>query len=102
MAMETIIEGYATLQYVRQLIGYLFFSATATPTTLAEAPIGVPLPPMSVPNERDHAMGFNSRPVITERSLMRGAIVAAKGTLSTKEERKADIHNIMPLSLIHI
>ena len=38
---------------------------TEVPTTLAEAPMGVALPPMSVPMERDQASTDRSTPVVT-------------------------------------
>ncbi len=52
----TIAEaGTMYRQYLPQLTGLPCLRAAASPTTLAEAPIGVALPPVSVPIARDHA-----------------------------------------------
>ena len=49
-----IIPGSAYLKNLPQLMGYPSLSAMAVPTTLADAPIGVALPPISVPNASVH------------------------------------------------
>ena len=56
------------------------------PATLAEAPMGVALPPMSVPMERVQARVFRSAPMVADREVITGTMVAAKGMLSTKAE----------------
>jgi hypothetical protein len=63
MPTAKIITGKAYLQNLLQEIGKPSFSAIAIPTTLAEAPIGVPLPPMSVPRANVQARGGKGRPV---------------------------------------
>jgi len=45
-----VVAGIAYFIYFPQLMGCPSLSAIAVPTTLAEAPIGVALPPISVPN----------------------------------------------------
>ena len=50
-----IVAGTITLQYRPHLIICPFFAAVAMPTTLADAPIGVALPPISVPIANAHA-----------------------------------------------
>jgi hypothetical protein len=61
----------------------------ATATTFAEAPIGVPFPPISVPKEVDQIRGSRENPKDSLICLRIGAIVAAKGTLSMIEEPNA-------------
>ena len=65
------------------------------PTTFAEAPIGVALPPISVPMARDQAKTGRAIPETADRLLITGIIVAAKGILSTKALAIPDIHIIM-------
>ena len=44
-----MVAGPEILQYLAQLIGCPDFAETEVPTTFALAPIGVALPPISVP-----------------------------------------------------
>ena len=85
------VAGTALLQYLPHPIGYPFLPATAVPTTLAEAPIGVAAPPISVPIESVHASVARSAGLEAESPLIIGSIVAAKGILSTNAEAIADI-----------
>ena len=79
------------MQNLPQPMRYPSFSAMAVPTTLAEAPMGVALPPMSVPRASVQAMVSRSRFGLADRLLMTGTMVAAKGMLSTMAEAKAEI-----------
>lgn len=71
---------------------------------LAEAPIGVALPPMSVPRDSDHASTeryAGSRvPLAAASPLMTGTIVAANGMLSTMELAIAESHTMMIITNI--
>jgi hypothetical protein len=78
------VIGAITLQYFPHLIIYPSFDAVAIPTTLADAPIGVALPPISVPIARVQERTDKSTPVVAARLLIMGIMVAAKGILSTK------------------
>ena len=73
----------------------LLVVATEIPTTLAEAPIGVALPPISVPIESVHASIGRFAPLDAASVLMIGTIVAANGILSTKALATAEIHRMM-------
>ena len=64
-------------------------AATATPVTLAEAPMGVAMPPMSVPLETVQVSVCRSIPRVSARESRTGTITAAMGTLSTKAEAMA-------------
>ena len=55
MPTTRIVAGTQYLQYLPQLMGWPCLAAAEVPTTLAEAPIGVPLPPRSVPRESAQA-----------------------------------------------
>ena len=57
-----IVAGANRLQYFPQLIGYPSFAATEVPTTFADAPMGVALPPISVPIDNPHASVDRSIP----------------------------------------
>ena len=70
----------------------------AVPTTLAEAPMGVPLPPMSVPRARAQASGGSGIPAAA-RLRITGIIVAAKGMLSTMAEEKAETQRMMVMTM---
>lgn len=65
------------------------------PTTFAEAPIGVALPPMSVPRASVHARTDKSAPEVTARLLMIGIIVAENGILSMIALATAEIQIII-------
>jgi hypothetical protein len=80
-----------------QLTGYPSLSAIAVPTTLADAPIGVPLPPISVPKAKAQANGGKLNPVVFARLLITGTIVAAKGILSIMAEAKADSQRMIDI-----
>ena len=86
-----IIAGAAVLQYLPHPIGYPFFAATDVPTTFADAPIGVALPPMSVPIDSVHARQSSNGWFVPARLLMIGSIVAANGMLSTNALAIAEI-----------
>ena len=49
------VAGAAYLQYFPQPITWPSLAATEMPTTLADAPMGVALPPISVPMDSDEA-----------------------------------------------
>ena len=83
-ATTMTVAGADTLQYLPQPMIWPFFAATEMPTTLAEAPIGVALPPISVPIDRAQASVAVSTPWVAARLLITGSIVAAKGMLSIK------------------
>ena len=81
--------------------------ATEIPTTFADAPIGVALPPISVPMESVHASVLKSMPCIADSVWMTGIIVAANGILSTNALAIADIQRIiahisMPLEPLNL
>ena len=58
-------------------------------TTLAEAPIKVPLPPRHAPKEMAHHNGATSTPVASIAPI-RGISVATKGILSSIDEEKCN------------
>ena len=76
----------AFLQYVPQLTGCPALATTDVPTTFALAPIGVALPPISVPMERAHVIVLRSTPVEPLNVWITGIMVAANGMLSTKAD----------------
>src|SRR4030043_1989625 len=90
-----IVPGRAYLRNLPQLTGCPSLSAIAVPTTLADAPIGVALPPISVPKANVHDNVGRLNEVVWARLLITGTIVAAKGILSTIAEAKADSHNMI-------
>ena len=57
-----IVAGTSSLQYLPQLTGCPALADDASPTTFAEAPIGVALPPISVPIASDHASVSSGTP----------------------------------------
>lgn len=83
------------MQYFFQLIGYPSFEATAIPTTFAEAPIGVALPPISVPKESVHDITSSGTPDVAAKDFITGIIVAAKGILSINALATAEIQRII-------
>ena len=78
------VAGTADFRYRFQLIGCPSRAAMEVPTTLADAPMGVALPPMSVPMAKVQARIDKSAPVAAASVRITGIIVAAKGMLSTK------------------
>ena len=76
-------------------MGYPHFAETDVPTTLALAPIGVALPPRSVPIDSVHARTLISIPSAAAIARITGIIVAANGILSTKALVMADTHRMM-------
>ena len=80
------------MQYFPQPIIWPSFAATEIPTTFADAPMGVALPPISVPIESVQARTERSTPWVADKLLITGIIVAANGILSTKALAMADIH----------
>ena len=63
-------------------------------TTLALAPISVPLPPKQAPKANDHHIGSRLLSPICPISCISGISVATKGILSIKAEATALIHKI--------
>ena len=59
------------------------------PATLAEAPMGVAMPPMSVPLDMVQARVCRSIPMVSDRDRITGTITVAMGILSTKAEAAA-------------
>ncbi len=55
------------MQYRPQLMGWPLLAAMEVPTTLAEAPMGVALPPMSVPMDNAQASTERSMPWAWDR-----------------------------------
>ena len=70
-------------------------AATDVPTTLAEAPMGVALPPRSVPMDSAQASTCRSTPWVWAMAWITGTMVAEKGMLSTKALHTADSHRMM-------
>ena len=70
------------------------------PTTLAEAPIGVALPPISVPIASVHERTESSAPVVAESVFITGIIVAANGILSINALAIADTQMIIAIITI--
>ena len=71
------------LQYLPHLMMCPSFAAVAIPTTFAEAPIGVALPPISVPMASAQERTVMSIPcVVAARFVITGIMVAANGILS--------------------
>ena len=95
MVSTITVAGTAFAQYVPQPILYPFLEATDVPTTFAEAPMGVALPPISVPMDNDHARLDSGTPVVAARLSITGIIVAANGILSTNAEATADTQMII-------
>ena len=62
---------------------------------MALAPMGVALPPKSVPMESVQASVESGMPSDADRLSMIGTIVAAKGMLSTKPLQMAEIHRMI-------
>ena len=65
-------------------------------TTLAEAPINVPLPPKQAPSDKAHHTGIMTSRPPTDSSidLIIGIMVATNGMLSITLERIAELHKI--------
>ena len=76
-------------------MGWPSRAAMAVPATLAEAPMGVALPPISVPMERVQARVFRSTPMVADRELITGTMVAkSKGEWSSAVARQGCWHKI--------
>lgn len=60
--MTITVAGAMALQYLPHLMICPSFAAVAIPTTFAEAPMGVALPPISVPIARPHARTESATP----------------------------------------
>jgi hypothetical protein len=83
------------LQYSAQVIlTPVLFSATEIATTLADAPMGVPFPPISVPKASAQDIVESGIPVEADNPFTMGTMAAAKGTLSIKAERIAEIQRM--------
>ena len=76
-------------------MGYPPLAEAEVPTTLALAPMGVALPPRSVPRESAQASTPMSMPSAAAMARITGIMVAAKGILSTKALVMAETHRIM-------
>lgn len=94
MSMVMIVTGSMVLQYLPQPIMWPLCAAMDTPTTFAEAPMGVALPPMSVPQASVQESTDKSIPVVAARDSITGIMVAAKGILSTNALAMADTQRI--------
>ena len=74
-----------------------------TVTTLALAPIMVPLPPKQAPRARDHQSTPDSAPgMVWFRKAMMGSMVAVKGMLSMKAEAMALTHRTMIMAVVRL
>ena len=83
--MTITVAGAMALQYLPHLMICPSFAAVAIPTTFAEAPMGVALPPISVPMANAQERTVISIPgVVAARLVITGIIVAANGMLSMK------------------
>ena len=83
--MTITVAGAMALQYLPHLMICPSFAAVAIPTTFAEAPMGVALPPISVPMANAQERTVISIPgVVAARLVITGIIVAANGILSMK------------------
>ena len=91
------VAGTIVLQYFPHLITYPCFAAVAIPTTFADAPIGVALPPMSVPMASVYASTPKSTPCVAAKVSMIGTIVAANGILSTNALAMAEIQMMIAI-----
>ena len=91
MIITITVAGTADLQYAPQLTGCPALAATEVPTTFALAPIGVALPPMSVPIERAQVIVVRATPCDAARLWITGIIVAANGMLSTNAEARPGV-----------
>src|SRR5512143_3508627 len=101
MQMVTvIIMGHQqAFIYSRKEIRHPAFSARPTVTTLALAPIMVPLPPRQAPRARDHQSTPLSAPgMVWFKKAMIGSMVAVKGMLSIKAEAMALTHKTMMMA----
>ena len=67
IATTMIVAGAQYLQYFPHPMGYPSLEATEIPTTFADAPMGVALPPISVPMESVHASVGRGTPCSCER-----------------------------------
>ena len=81
-------------QYLPQPTTYPSFAATLIPTTFADAPTGVALPPISVPTANAQARTFKERDEDVAMLLITGIIVAAKGMLSINALAVPETHII--------
>ena len=90
-----MVAGAAYLQYLPHPIGCPFFEDTEIPTTFAEAPIGVALPPISVPIASAQESVSKSTPCSADKLLITGIMVAANGILSTNALANAEIQMII-------
>ena len=90
-----IVIGTSLRQYFPHPIRCPFFDAIDTPTTFADAPIGVADPPISVPIARVHASTSKLTPEKAASDLMTGIMVAANGMLSINALATADTHNMI-------
>ena len=80
-----------------QLIGKPSISVMSVATTLAEAPIGVALPPILIPSEIVQANVDRLRAGVSAMWLIPGTMMAARGMLSTMKEVRDIEDTIIPL-----
>ena len=97
IVITKMVAGAITRQYRPQPMGWPLLAAMEVPTTLADAPIGVAFPPMSVPIARVHASTDRSIPSVAARLRITGIMVAAKGILSTNALATADPHRMIAM-----
>ncbi len=84
------VAGTDFLQYLPQPTGWPAFAITEVPTTFADAPIGVALPPTSVPIANAQESVGSAIPEVADSDSITGIIVAANGMLSTNALAIAD------------
>lgn len=99
IASTKIVAGAQALQYLPQPTGYPDLAATDVPTTFADAPIGVALPPTSVPIASAHASVVSGTDPAAESVLITGTIVAANGILSMNADAIADTQMIIAIMI---
>ena len=96
--MTITVAGAMALQYLPHLMICPSFAAVAIPTTFAEAPMGVALPPISVPMANAQERTVISIPgVVAARLVITGIIVAANGMLSMKALATAETMTIIAI-----
>ena len=83
-------------------MGYPSLSAIAVLTTLAEAPMGVALPPMSVPKASAQASGGKGIPALCDIPAITGTMVAAKGILSIIADANAENQRITGITILRL
>ena len=90
-AMATVrsMIGKPCLKKPMNVISCPYFLLMSESTTLAEAPMSVPLPPRQAPSDSAHHRAVPSRPSASSAKMI-GIIVATNGMLSRKLEMTAE------------